>query len=76
MILTALMGVAWWQAARWPVMETFELAGQPPGRIGAAIRPPTHREIANRGLLASTVIIALWIGSGAAWNAVRSRMAA
>ena len=76
LILTAVLGVIWWQAARWPVMETFELAGRPPGRIGAAIRAPTHRDIATRGLLASTIVIAAWMGARAAWSAARSRLRA
>jgi hypothetical protein len=74
LILTALLGVAWWQAAQWPVMEFYELAGPPPDRIGVWIREPTHQETATRGMLASAVIIALWIAAGVVWRAVRARL--
>jgi hypothetical protein len=74
LILTALLGVAWWQAAQSPVMEFYELAGPPPDRIGVWIRTPTHREMAIRGLLASAAIIALWLGGSVVWRAARTRL--
>ena len=70
LILTTLLGGAWWQCTRWPVADTVP-APIPKLTIGerlvgplAAIpikRRPIWQEVAVRGAISSVVIIGVWL---------------
>ena len=69
LLLTAVLGIAWWQCSQWPVTE---VVGNSPVSIGqwmsgvvdggtmTITRPPNAVEITARGLASSLAIAVVW----------------
>ena len=71
LILTTLLSVAWWQSARWPVVETVtvrkivEQRGVAPIHKEETLVVGTHgpavKEISRRCAIASASIVGVWL---------------
>jgi hypothetical protein len=53
LILTGLLGIAWWQCIRWPVPDT-ELPEE-------SERKPTRREAMVRMAISTVAIVGVWL---------------
>ncbi|HEY4311190.1 MAG TPA: hypothetical protein VGN12_17200 [Pirellulales bacterium] len=67
LLLMSILGIVWWQAARWPITATQQVGptyflgggGKPIYEVARIERPPTASEFARRGLVATGVIVGL-----------------
>jgi hypothetical protein len=60
--LIANLAVVWWQASRWSVTAYDKGVAETPFEdiMYTSLRSPSTLEVAERGLVGSTVVIALW----------------
>jgi hypothetical protein len=68
MLLMTILGIVWWQAARWPITATQQVGptyflgggGKPIYEVARIKRPPTAFEFARRASIATVVIVGLF----------------
>jgi hypothetical protein len=71
LLLMTMLGIVWWQAARWPITATQQVGptyflgggGKPIYEVARIERPPTASEFARRASIATVVIVGFFCAS-------------